>query len=202
MKRMIRMRKLFLLVAAASTAITTGTLLGGYFAGTGQASRSAPPDVGAMLAQEGTGTKVADYGGAAAGRAVFVKQLSNGDLCISDARADGSAPVGGCNPASDALGGRSMTVTIAYDGGPTLSTISNARVFGLVAPAVHGLELRMSDGSSQVLTLQKTGLGGGLKAFAGTIPESALSSGVTPVALVAFGAGGTIIDTEPATIGG
>jgi hypothetical protein len=131
-------------------------------------------------------------------RAMFVAHLSNGMLCVSDAKVDGTNGAGGCNPGSRPLDGHAIEATLTYDGGPSVASVTDARLFGLAASSVNRAEALMNDGSPRALALTSNGVAAtDLRAFAYRLDPTDLANGVTPVAVLSYGAGGRLLDRQP-----
>lgn len=134
-----------------------------------------------------------------AGRhSMFVQETSTGHLCIWDTpSADRRLKQGGCNPASDPLGGRPLSVSLAYDGGPSAATVRDARLIGLGAADVADVEVLMSDGTRRTMHLRTVRVGTDeYHAFGYRFKHADLRRGVRPTAVIAFGASGAEIDRQ------
>jgi hypothetical protein len=117
---------------------------------------------------------------------VLLSRLSDGSYCLDDAEVGQSASAGACNPADDPLGGKPFLVVFAYDGGPEVSSVQDARLYGLVRSDVSTLEAAMTDGSTVQLRLSAHEVGGTpFRAYAYRVPASDLKRGITPVAVIA-----------------
>jgi hypothetical protein len=179
---------------------TTGIVASGVSGGNGQPGLE-PAAVEAALAT-GVPVRVASFAAAPGkqSRAVFLRETSDGLLCLWDAPDAGSHGPGGCNRATDPFAGQKMMISMAWDGGPALSTISDARLIGIVAADVEGLLLAMSDGTSRRVALQgsQTAIraAGLYRAFAYRIRQSDLRAGIEPVAVVALDGNGQAIDRQ------
>lgn len=136
-------------------------------------------------------------------RGVFAQVTPNGLLCVLDAPL--AAPTmggGGCNPADDPFGGRSMSATLAFDGGPSLESVSDARVAGIASVETASIRIQMSDGSWRAVKLKKARIGSDeYQAFGYRFRKADLKRGVSPVAIVAFDADGAEIDRQTTGIG-
>ena len=137
-------------------------------------------------------------------RGVFAQVTSTGHLCLSDAPL--SAPLmggGGCNPADDPLGDRAFSASLAYDGGPAIQDVKDARLIGLTSSQVESLRVLMSDGSSRQVKLKSAKVAGNeLNAFGYRFKRADLKKGIGPTAVVAFDADGVEIDRQATGIGG
>ena len=59
------------------------------------------------------------------GRGVFVQETRTGHLCVWEApSATSRERGGGCNPVDDPLGGRALSITFSYDGGPAVADVT------------------------------------------------------------------------------
>jgi hypothetical protein len=135
---------------------------------------------------------------------VFVQPTSVGFTCLWDA-ADASTPDrhGSCNPSSDPFGGHKIFFGLAYDGGPATSDVRDARVLGIVAPAVATVRALMSDGTYRTVALRDSTIQGrSYRAFGYRFRSADLRRGLGPVAVVAFDASGTEIDRQTTGFGG
>lgn len=132
------------------------------------------------------------------GRGVFAQPTSNGLLCLWDApSATALARQGGCNPADDPFGGRQMTFSFAYEGGPAIDNVTDARLVGLTSSQVSAVEVIMSDGSRRKVALHKTPKAvGEFHAFGHRFGRGEIRRGVTPTAVVALNEAGTEIDRQ------
>lgn len=150
-------------------------------------------------------TRVAELsaGNGLAARGVYVQELPTGHLCVWDApSATSRLRQGGCNPIDDPLGGRKVSATLAYDGGPAVESVSDARLAGLAVKSAAQVVLVMSDGSERALRTRPAGLSrGSLVAFAYRVRAADLRRGVGPVAVVVRDADGTEIDRQVTGIG-
>lgn len=187
------------LAALAAAGVATGVLRGA-------GSPSSQPDVASPDAERAI---VASFpaAGQAHARALVLQRTPDGYVCLWDSP-DGSVAkgLGGCNPASDPLGGRKLMVNLAYDGGPRASTVRDARLSGLAAAGVASAEVVMSDGSSRPLRLLRPGTralaGADYAVIAYRVRESDLRAGATPVAVVVRDASGRELDRQTTGIGG
>jgi hypothetical protein len=186
------------LVAVAASVLVAGVVAAGF-----DWSRSSDELAAALGA--GEPTQVADIAAADGlpARGVFARVTPTGHFCLSDAPLD--APLeggGGCNAADDPLGGRSLSASLAYDGGPTLEAVRDARVIGLAATAVASVRVLMTDGSWRAVKLKKARVGAeDFMAFGYRIRKPDLRNGIGPVAVVAFSATGAEIGRQTTGIG-
>jgi hypothetical protein len=139
-----------------------------------------------------------------AARGVFAAVTAGGQLCVWDAPAAGSPQrQGGCNPASEPLGGSALSASLAYEGGPAVEDVRDARLIGLADRSVARVELLMSDGTTRGLRLEPAAVGSrGLLAFGFRVARADLARGVGPVAVVARDADGTELARQATGIGG
>jgi hypothetical protein len=126
-------------------------------------------------------------------RSVFL-QRGGGLICLTDAVDAAHEGGGGCNFANDPFGGKKMMFSLGWDGGPALSTVSNGRLSGLVAPDVDRVYLELSDGSKRPIKLTNANP---YRAFAYRISKADARPDSQPVAVVAFDAAGRQIDQQP-----
>jgi len=190
-------------VALAIATVAAVVVAGGVVAGGFDWSRNADELDAALVAADPT--RVADIPAADGlpARGVFAQITSTGHFCLSDAPLD--TPLrggGGCNPADDPLGGSSLTASLAYDGGPAIETVKDARLIGLVAADVASVRIAMSDGSARNAKLKTTKVGADeFRAFGYRLRRADLKKGIGPVAVVAYGADGVEIGRQPTGIG-
>jgi len=147
--------------------------------------------------------KVADVSAAPglAARGVFLQPTSAGFLCLWDAPSAASlARQGGCNPADDPLDGERMLISFAYEGGPAIRDVKDARLVGVASLDVATVEVVMSDGSRRDVVTKRTpalaGLTGSYRAFGYRLKTSDLKRGVGPTAVVALDGAGREIDRQ------
>ena len=151
-------------------------------------------------------TRVADVAGGEgfARRGVFIQELDTGDLCVWDA-ASASSPdrQGGCNSIDEPLGGSAVSANLAYEGGPAIESVRDARLSGLASSSAASVVVLMSDGSERTLSLKPVHLNAGdLAAFGYRFKKPDLRSGVGPIAVIARAAGGKELGRQPTGIGG
>lgn len=139
-----------------------------------------------------------------AGRGVFVQRTSAGFTCLWDApSATSSARQGGCNRTDDPFGGRELFVSLAYDGGPAITSIKDARLVGLAAAEVAEVQVLMSDGARRAIRLRKSKVEGDeYRAFGYRFKKADLRIGVSPQAVIALDAIGEEIDRQPTGFSG
>jgi hypothetical protein len=175
-------------VVLAVVAVAAAVLVGSVVAGGFDWSRSSD-ELQAALA-ETRPERVADIPAADGlpARGVFAQLTSTGHFCLSDAPLD--APLaggGGCNAADDPLGGSVISASLAYDGGPTIEAVRDARLIGLAAANVASVRILMTDGSSRAAKLRMSTVGDrGLQVFGFRVRKSDLKKGIGPVAVVAY----------------
>lgn len=139
-----------------------------------------------------------------AARGVFVQTTDSGQLCVWDAPSATSLQrQGGCNPVDDPLGGSALSASLAYDGGPAVQDVSDARLIGLASGAVARVDVLMSDGTLRTLRLKKASIGSkGFAAFGYRLRDSDLRRGIGPTAVIARDASGAELARQPTGIGG
>lgn len=136
-------------------------------------------------------------------RGVFAQITSTGHFCISDAPV-GSPRTGGggCNSADDPLGGSVFSASLAYEGGPAITGVTDARLIGLASVDVASMRVLMSDGSLRSIKLKKAKVGSDeFQAFGFRFKKSDLEKGVGPAAVVAYDDDGVEIGQQPTGIG-
>jgi hypothetical protein len=137
--------------------------------------------------------------GGSASRGVFAQSTSAGFLCLWDAASSVSRDrVGGCNRAVDPFAGRKMMISFAYEGGPAIADVKDARLIGIVASDVTAVQVVMSDGSRRAMTLRTVPTSiGDFQAFGHRFAQGELRRGAAPTAVVALGRGGAEVDRQP-----
>jgi hypothetical protein len=137
-------------------------------------------------------------GDGAPGRGVFVQLTRSGHLCVWEApSATSRERGGGCNPADDPLGGRALSFTFSYDGGPAVADVTSATLFGLAAPEVARASVQMSDGTRRDIRLRSVEVAGeDLRVFGFRFKKADLRRNVTPTAVVALDAAGEELDRQ------
>lgn len=185
-------------ISALATAILASSVVAGQFRG---------PDPEAFQAGLATGeiTRVADIaaGDGLPGRGVFVQATDTGQLCLWDAlSASSHQRQGGCNPLDDPLGSSALSASLAYEGGPAVEDVRDARLIGLTSRSVASVEVLMSDGTQRDVHLRKVILGSDeYRAFGYRFNKSDLRRGVGPAAVVARAATGHEIARQSTGIG-
>jgi hypothetical protein len=163
-----------------------------------------PEDLEAAIASEPL-VKVLDLPSAegAAARAMFVQSTSAGFVCVWDAPSPTSRlRQGQCTSSDDPLGGRAVSASLAYDGGPAIDGVEDARLIGLASQEAASVNVLMSDGSARALRLRRTKVGSdAFQAFAYRFKKVDLRNGIGPTAIVAYDAGGAEIGRQPTGIG-
>jgi hypothetical protein len=185
-------------VAVASAVLAAGVVAGGFdwarSSGELEASlaKSPPTEVAEIPAADGLPA-----------RGVFAQITSTGHFCLTDAPLD--APLtggGGCNTADDPLGGSAISASLAYDGGPAIEAVKDARLIGLAAANVATVRVVMTDESSRAVKLRRSTVGDrGLQVFGFRVRKSDLKKGIGPMAVVAFDASGSEIGRQTTGIG-
>ena len=187
---------LLLVVAAA---LLASSVIAGQF-------RSPDPASFDDAMATGEVTRVADIAGVDGlpARGAFAHVTENGQFCLFDApSATSSQRGGGCNPADDPLGGSAISASLAYEGGPAIEGVRDARLIGLAAGDVASVSVLMSDGSSRVMKLKTAKVGADeFVAFGYRFKKADLRKGIGPTAIVAFDAGGVELGRQPTGIGG
>jgi hypothetical protein len=196
------MRRRATAVAAAIT-VAAAVLVGGVVAGGFDWSRSSEELRRAQV--EEAPTRVADIPAADGlpARGVFAQITSTGHFCLSD------APVGepllgggGCNPADDPLAGGVVSASLAYDGGPAIDSVKDARLIGIADERVAALRVLMNDGSSRAVKLKKAAVRTSeVRVFGYRFRKSDLKKGIGPIAVIALDAGGAEIGRQMTGIG-
>jgi hypothetical protein len=150
--------------------------------------------------------RVADIASAdgAAARGVFVQRTPNGLFCLTDAQsAGGVSRGGGCNAAADPLGGKSLFISFAYEGGPAVADVKDARLIGLSSLEVSAVEVLMDDGSRRTMRLREARIGADTyRAFGYRFRKADLRRGVSPASVIALDDAGQEIDRQPTGFGG
>ena len=200
----MRTSTILLVVGGAVVAgLVSGGVASGVFRGAGAPSSVA--DIHSPASVRATVARFAPEAGAA-DRQVVLQRTPDGYVCLWDTP-DGTADhgVGGCNPAADPLAGRKLFISLAYDGGPAVTTVGDARLSGFVAQDVARIAVEMSDGSTRAVPLVDTRAtrvtGQAYRVFAYRIRTSDLAKGVGPVAVIALAADGTELDRQTTGIG-
>ena len=137
-------------------------------------------------------------------RGVYLQKTRTGHLCVWEAlSATSRERGGGCNTADDPLNGRPVSFTLSYDGGPPVSDVRSATIFGLATSAVTRALVMMSDGSEREIRLHKAKVDGeDYRAFGYRFKRADFRKGIGPTAVVAIDETGTEIDRQSTGIGG
>jgi hypothetical protein len=185
-------------VVLAAVVLASGVIAGQF--------RAADPEAFQAALATGEIMRVAEIpaGDGLGGRGVFAQTTDTGQLCVWDAPSASSRErQGGCNPMDDPLGGSAVSASLAYDGGPAIESVRDARMSGLAASGVASVAVLMSDGSERAVRLKTTSLDSGdFVAFGYRFKKVDLGKGVGPVAVIARGADGTELARQPTGIGG
>lgn len=190
---MKRKKWIALPVTVAATA-AAGVLTGIGVLSATASSESPGQSAAAALERNGLGARIATFaaGNGAPERGVYLAQLEDGRTCLMDADAGGRTAGGGCSRGDDALDGEPFSATFMYDGGPDPSSVTDARLAGLVAPSVARIFAVMSNGSTRTLPLSEKGVAStSYRVFAFRVSRGDLRNGVTPTAIVAYDRQGT-----------
>ena len=162
-----------------------------------QTAADALPAAAIRFLHPGESRRVADFassGGSA--HAVFVNRSGDDtQICVWDTDLESAEQSGGCNPAASFFGSHAFTLGLAYDGGPAITAVRDARIVGLVTDAVTTLEVAFSDGSSRRVVITRD------RAFAYVVPILLLRRGIGPVAVAARDQTGAVIDRQVTGIG-
>lgn len=160
----------------------------------------------AAAIEEAPLTQVADIPAAdgAPGLGVYVQLTKTGHLCVWGApTATSRQRGGGCNTIDDPLNGEAVSATLSYDGGPGISQVSSATLFGLARADVISIRVLMSDGTRRVVRLRQARIGSDeFEAFGYRVSKADLRKGVGPVAVLALDASGAEIGRQATGIGG
>ncbi|HWQ24147.1 MAG TPA: hypothetical protein VNK94_08595 [Gaiellaceae bacterium] len=190
------------LLAASTSALAVAAVAGAVVAGP---FRGADPTAVHGDLATGEVVRVADIpaGDGHGARGVFVQTTGSGQLCLWDAPSATSLQrQGGCNPVADPLGGSALSASLAYDGGPAVEDVSDARLIGLVSGAVARVDVLMSDGTLRTVRLKKASIGSErFAAFGYRLRGSDLRRGVGPTAVIARDASGAELARQPTGIG-
>ena len=190
-------------VVAVVVAATSGVLVAGVVASGFDWSRSSDELEGALAKSQPTRVSDIPASDGLPARGVFAQITSTGHFCLFDAPLD--APLtggGGCNPADDPLGGSVISASLAYDGGPAIEAVRDARLIGLAAANVARVRIVMTDASSRDVKLRTSTVGGrGLQVFGFRVRKSDLKKGVGPIAVVALDASGDELGRQTTGIG-
>ncbi len=194
------MRVLRLIIASVlvlAAAVFAGGVVASQF-------RGSDPQALHEALTRGEAVQVADIPAARglAGRGVFVQETDAGQLCLWDAPSAASLQRGGgCNAIDDPLGGSALSASLAYEGGPGIENVRDARLIGLVAEDVATVAVLMSDGSERSVRLKEARLARGeFQAFGYRLERADLRDGIGPVAVIARDADGIEVSRQPTGI--
>lgn len=181
--------------------VVAGVLAGAVVAGRMDDGRELVDAIDEAPLQRVAGIPSAD---GSPGRGVFVQMTRTGHLCVWEApSATSRERGGGCNTADDPLNGRPVSFTLSYDGGPAVSDVKSASLFGLTTTEVQRAKVLMSDGTSHELELKSAKVGAGeFRAFGYRLKKAELKRGIGPTAVIAIDASGVEIDRQTTGIGG
>lgn len=198
--RMTRRRRAIVAsISALATAIVASSVVAGQF-------RSPDPEAFHVGLATGEIARVADIaaGDGLPGRGVFVQATDTGQICLWDApSASSQQRQGGCNSVDDPLGGSALSASLAYDGGPAVEDVRDARLIGLASRDVATVQVLMSDGTQREMRLRKAMLESDeYRAFGYRFKRSDLRGGVGPIAVIARTATGDEIARQSTGIGG
>jgi hypothetical protein len=196
MSKMAKARRWLVLVAVLAAGGTfAGAVIASQFGGRGpgpeglQAAIRTDPvfEVAEIPAEGGLGK-----------RGVFVQPTSAGFVCLWDAsNATSRARLGGCNDEDDPFNGQKLFVSLAYEGGPAVAEVKDARLIGLVPLEVAGVDVLMSDGTRRAMPLRTVSVrGAAYRAFGYRFNRADLRAGVAPTTVVALDAAGREIDRQ------
>ena len=136
-------------------------------------------------------------------RGLFIQRTSVGYLCVWDAPNEKSKlRQGQCNPTDDLFGDRAVFASLAYEGGPAIEAVKDARLVGVVPAGAAGVAVLMSHASRRELKLKR--LSGGtsdIRAFGYRFKKADLKRGIGPTAIVAYDAAGNELGRQPTGIG-
>ena len=135
---------------------------------------------------------------------MFAQVTSTGHFCLSDAPVD--APLmggGGCNPPTIRSVGSAISASLAFDGGPAIETVRDARLIGLAAPRCRERprphERRIEPHRQAEAGEGRARTSSGV--FGYRFRKSDLKKGIGPVAVVAYDDGGAEIGRQTTGIG-
>ena len=136
-------------------------------------------------------------------RSVYVQLTKTGHLCVWEApSATSRERGGGCNSVDDPLNGSALSVTLSYDGGPAISDVRSAALFGLTAPEVARASVLMSDGTLRAVKLAEVEVGSDeFRAFGHRVRKADLKKRIGPVAIIALDENGAEIGRQTTGIG-
>jgi len=122
-------------------------------------------------------------------RGVYLAKTRDGrQLCLFDTDLATGDQGGGCNDADALFGEQSIVISLAYEGGPTRTTIRDVRIIGLATPSVDSVAVELSNGERQPVRLTRD------QGFAWVMPQADVRRGLEPVGVVAFDQTGRVLD--------
>jgi hypothetical protein len=138
---------------------------------------------------------------------VLVQPTSTGLLCLWDASSSNAqSRQGGCNRADDPLAGRKLTISLAYDGGPAVGDVRDARLIGLASFEVDSVQVLMSDGTRRAIRMGRAAAvaseAGRFRAFGYRFPRSDFRRGIGPTVVIGLSKDGTEVDRLTTGYGG
>jgi hypothetical protein len=90
-----------------------------------------------------------------------------------------------------------MMVSFAYEGGPAVQDVKDARLIGLTSLDAVTVQVLMSDGTRRNVTLRGASVGAGeFRAFGYRFNMGQIRRAVTPTAVVALNGAGREIDRQ------
>ena len=204
MRRHSAGRRLVLIVLAIAAATTAGAIAIAATRGEQPRAFGRPASAGdalpisaARFLKPGASRRIATFSSANdTPHSVFMtRSKDDTQICVWDTDVTSGAQSGGCNPTANFFAGHAFTLSLAYDGGPAITTVRDARIVGVVTDAVATLEVVYADGTEKQIGLTRD------RGFAYTVPNGLLHRGVGPVALVARSASGAVLDKQVTGIG-
>jgi hypothetical protein len=200
--RSISLRWIALIVVVVGAGVFAGALAAGQLGGLRD-----PSDLDAVLG-EGALVRVADLERRAGhvDRGVYLS-AAKGLVCLFDAPTSNPRfGGGGCNSADDPLGGRELSASLGYEGGPAAESVTDARLIGLVSSSVGSVRVEMTDGTYRSIPLRRGAAvslpAGSLRVFGYRFKPSDLRQGIGPTAVVALDDEGAEIGRQPTGFGG
>ncbi len=205
MEQSRRSRNVILAACAALliAAFAAGGVVAGQFGGLED-----PDDLAAAM-REASVVRVAEVEASSGlpSRGVFVQTTADGLLCLFEAPSATSADRrGGCNDIEDPLGGAELSTSLSYEGGPSTTRVTDARLIGLVARQVASVQVLMSDGTRRPVPVRRplavaTAMDA-FRAFGYRFAPSDFAQGVEPAAVLALDSAGREIDRQTTGFGG
>lgn len=194
-------RSIIFIAAGLVALVSAGIVIGSQLA--------APPSPEALEAATRTAPMIPlaqiAAGNGKPARGVFA-QVAAGQFCLWDASSAQTSPQqggGGCNPADDPLGGRLVSASLAYDGGPAAQNVTDARLIGIAQRSVHDVQVLMSDGSRRKMPLHAVSVAArNLWVFGYRFAKKDLANGIGPTAVLALDAKGAEVDRQATGFGG